>query len=208
MRKIRFVTVAVCAILVLIVAGMQVIELVDANPYWIYKQVNPLPDTIPPTITMFSPLNNATYSSGRITVSFNVSRPQLATSWTNIFLINYTLDNKQNIVVYSENLNVNTLDREGTQTPEFKTTFTLPILPTGNHTLTVQALGAVVPSHLEIFYINSTSTTFFTVETRQSLQESQTNYLLNQTFLTAIVSVIVIAIVALVSLVYFKKRKH
>src|SRR5665647_1989934 len=81
-------------LLILIAAGMQVIEVGKANPFFIFNQVDPVPGTIPPNITIISPQNNTIYSSDKISVSFNVSRPQLGTCNTAIIDIKYTLDNE------------------------------------------------------------------------------------------------------------------
>ena len=81
-----------------------------------------------------------------------------------------------------------------------KTEFYLPPLEKGNHTLIIQAFGAVVPNNLEIFYVNSTSTISFSVS-----NQTLAYYLLNQTFLTTVISLIAIEIAVIVSWSYFKK---
>lgn len=105
-------------------------------------------------------------------------------SWeSSIIDIEYTLDNAT-AQVFSM-WNQESAGPEGIAgIPEFNTTFTLPSLPTGNHNLTVSAEGVELNfSPLEIFYINSSSTTFFTVGTPPpslKILEIWTNYTSSQ----------------------------
>ena len=63
-------------LLILIAAGMQVVEVAEANPYsFFYQRVDPIPGFVAPQITMFNPQDNITYNSNTITVSFNISKP-------------------------------------------------------------------------------------------------------------------------------------
>jgi hypothetical protein len=208
-------TIIILAFLISLVAGMHVVEVTKADPFWIFKHIDPIPGTIPPTITIFSPQNNTVYSSDTITVSFKVSKPQLTTWESSINEIEYTVDCRQTIQLFSiYNQEVN----NNNGIPEFNTTFTLPSLSTGDHSLTVKASGTVLNTNpLEVFFINSSSTTFFTVGTQPTLQPSPTpsshsiasDYWLNPRFLISIISVIVVVVVvASISLVYFKKRKR
>jgi hypothetical protein len=216
-RKIALVIALVLTILTLVV-GMQVIEVVDANPFFMFKPIDPIPGTIPPTIIMFSPQNNTAYSSEEIAVSFNASKPQLGKCGSSIIDITYTLDNEtvQAFTIWKQNPGGGVSASSDSGIPQFNTTFTLPSLSTGNHSLTVKAEGVVFAggeSGLDIFFMNSTSTTFFTVANQPTSQQSSptsesmgSDYSLNSIFLTAIVSVIVILAVTSVSLVYFKRH--
>jgi hypothetical protein len=197
------------AILVLI--EIQAVEVVDANPFFMYQTIDPIPGAIPPTITINSPKNNTVYSPDNLAVSFNVSKPQLDTSIANsptryyayITSIYYTLDNDNETRVY-----YNYKNGVGTKgVPEFNTTLTLPSLSIGSHSITVKAYGIVNPDHLYIFGMESNSTTFFTIETQPITQTSSTNYLLTSTSIFTIVGVVAIVAVASISLVYFKRRK-
>jgi hypothetical protein len=226
-NKTFMATIIILAFLISLVAGMQVFEVTKADPFFIFKTIDPIPGTIPPNILIFSPQNNTVYSSDKITVSFNVSKPQLGTCETAIIDIKYTLDD--------ETVQAFTIWRGGSASnswaiPEFNTTFTLPTLSTGNHHLTVTAEGVVYAGNMSIFFIDSSSTTFFTVDPQPTLQPSPTpnisptpsisttptssqsitsDYWLNPRFLTSIISVIVIVVVvASILLVYFKKRKR
>jgi hypothetical protein len=112
--------------------------------------------------------------------------------------------------------------------PEFNTTFTSPSLLLGNHHLTVSAEGVVWAGGRDIFFIDSSSTTFFTVDTQPTIQPSLKPNIsstpsisptptssqsiafdnwLNPTFLNLLAIVIGIVAIASISLVYFKRRK-
>ena len=74
-KKSFMATVIILAFLISTVAGMHAVEVAKANPFFIFNQINAVPGTIPPNITIISPPNNTANSSDKITVSFNVSRP-------------------------------------------------------------------------------------------------------------------------------------
>ena len=208
MPKKLLATTIIIALIVTFVVGMQVIEVVVADPFWIYKIIDPIPGTIPPVITIISPLNNTTYPSDGIIASFNVSKPQLGTRASSIIDVTYTLDGE---TVQAFTIWKNGSASSGSGIPRFNTTFSLPSLHAGKHSLTVEANGVVFAggeSGLDIFFINSNSTTFFTVGIPSTSQPSLTDYLLNPTFLTAIAGGVVIGAVASVSLVYFKRRRQ
>jgi hypothetical protein len=213
-----------------ILIGIQAVEVVDANPFFGMKGIDPVPGTIPPTITMITPLNNTAYSSDEITISFHVTKPQLAGSWSTITYICYSLDNTEDVNDEYVKVYSNYINGEGTVgVPEFNTTFTIPSLSAGNHVLKVKVSGAVMPNtqyvggqwqspniNHGIFSMNSNSTTFFTISTTPTpslsptptkSQSTASNYLIEQTFLFTIASVIVIVAVASISLVYFKRRR-
>ena len=59
------------------------------------------------------------------------------------------------------------------ESPNFNTSFISHALSTGNHNLTVYAEGVVFAGGLNIFFINSSSTIFFALDT-QPLQPSPT----------------------------------
>ncbi len=206
-RKIALLIVLAFTLLTLVV-GMQVVEIVEANAFWIYKTVDPIPGAVPPTIIMLNPQNNSVCSPDEVAVSFNVSKPQFGTSFTSITYVYYAVDNGEDIKLYSPYIN----GSGTTGVPEFNTTFILPSLSTGNHVLTVKAHGVVLPGGLDIFYMNSSSTTFFTVDSQPaqlsptSSQSINSDYSLNPLFLPAIFSVVVIVVVASFTIVYFKRH--
>jgi hypothetical protein len=222
MKRTALAIALILALSVSLMVGVQFVKVVEADPFFMFKNIDLIPGTIPPTITMFSPLNNTEYSSDKITVSFNVIKPQLAMSWTSIMGIHYRLDNNEEV-----NVNSFKYDEKALGAPEFKATFTLPSLPAGNHSLTVRAHGLVTPGiqydgyngqykwsssgealemfHLNgtlaMFYIDSTSTTFFTIAEETEPEPSPTT-------LVATVIGASLAVIGIGLLVYFKKRKH
>jgi hypothetical protein len=163
-------TIAILLLLISLLAEIQVGKVAEADPFFIYKTVNPVPGTIPPIITILSPQNNTIYSPNEVIVSFNVSKPQLAAWDSSIIGVEYTSDN--------DTIQIFSIWKDGSASsasaiPEFNTTFALPSLPIGNHSLTVKADGVVLKADvLEIFYMNSSSTTFFTVGTPPTPQPS------------------------------------
>jgi hypothetical protein len=84
---------------------------------------------------------------------------------------------------------------EGSGTPEFNTNFSLYLLSAGKHNLKVEAVAAVRNfDTLEIFWIRSASTIFFTAGT--------------ESFRSFITSMTLVAVMSVSLLVYFKKRKR
>jgi len=189
-----------------ILIGMQVVRVAEANPYWIWKTIDPVPGAIPPTITVLNPKNYTTYSQNEFKVNFVVSAPTLNNSDTQgrglISDITYSIDNGP--VIQSS-----TTDSSPSINPEYETNVTLPSLPEGNHNLIVRANGLVLidSPQMEKFYVSSSSIIFFTIGTPSTVQQRPNNYLLNPEFLTTIAIVIVIVAVASISLVYFKRHK-
>lgn len=174
-----------------------------ANPFSFLegKGIDPIPGTIPPTITISSPVNNSAYNSDSITLNLNVIKPQLTNAWSSIIYIGYTLDNNKEVKLYSV-----TGDEPGVS--ELARNVTLSSLPSGNHSITIRTFGPVMPnvkyengqwyspSQIGAFTMESNSTIYFTVgsPTMPSL-------------IITIAVVIVIAAVASVSLIYYKRRR-
>jgi hypothetical protein len=57
--------------------GTQIVKVAEANPYWIYKTIDPLPGATSPIVKIFSPQNNTVYYSDNVTVDFKVFRPTI-----------------------------------------------------------------------------------------------------------------------------------
>lgn len=170
--------IAVLIILISLLGGLLIAK-VEANPFWIYHIIEPIPGTTPPQITIFSPQNNQIYSSSVIYLNFNVSRPLLNKCETEIIFVNYTLDDKT-VQVYTiwPDTSWGKGFGTGSGVPEFSTSFALPSLHSGKHSLTVSAQGVVWTGGqkgLEIFFIDGSSTITFTntIDT-QSLQSTLT----------------------------------
>ena len=158
-------SVARTAVILLLVSLVVIeVEVADANPYWIYKTIDPLPGATPPMIKIFSPQNNTVYYSDNVTVDFKVFRPEMGNSEQNtysvykpsIYGIKCLLDN----VTVQDKTDFNT-----TTMTETDITLTSPSLPAGNHSLTVTADGVVLihSSDPSKFWISSSSTVFFAV---------------------------------------------
>jgi hypothetical protein len=92
-KKLLATTIILTTILAIVV-GIQVVKVVDANPFSYYHFIEPDSGTIPPNITIFGPQQNTIYYSDKVAVSFNVSKPQLGTPETRITNVNYTLDDE------------------------------------------------------------------------------------------------------------------
>ena len=190
-------------LVILVLSAMQV-EVVEANPFWIFHQIEPRPDAIPPKITIFSPQNNTAYSSDNLTISFYVDRPKLDMNGSSIDIqssslinITYTLDDKteQAFTIWK-----NGSASSSSGIPNFNTSLNSPALSPGNHYLTVYAEAVVFAGGLDIFFLNSSSTVLFATGT-QPLQPSPTQTptvpefsLLAVLTLLATVLVIVVAI--------------
>jgi hypothetical protein len=211
-RKTALEAMLIFSILTLTV-GMQTVTVVNADPFFIFHLIDPIPGTIPPAIRIISPLNNTAYPLGNITASFNVSRPQLGSRPTAIIEITYMLDDE---TVQAFSIWKGGSASSAAAIQRYNTSFIIPALPAGKHSLTVYANSVVYAggeSGLDIFFINSTSTTYFTVAAQPSLQPSPTpnqsigsDYLHNPTLLAEIVSAIVVVAVASTSLFYFKRH--
>ena len=158
-KKLLATTIILATILTLVLV-IQVVEVADADPFFIFHPVDPIPGTIPPCVTIVSPQNNQTYYSDRIGISFNVSKPQLGNFSTAIIEVKYTLD-KDTTKAFS-------IWRGGSASnswavPEFDTIFTSPSLSIGNHQLTVVVEGVVYPGNMSIFFTYGASTVYFTM---------------------------------------------
>lgn len=150
--------------------GLQAVEVVKANPFWIFHPIEPIPGTVPPRIIIFNPQNNTAYSSDNITISFYLDKPKLDMHDSSIINITYTLDDKteQAFTIWK-----NGGAGSDSGIPNFNTSFISPTFSTGNHRLTVYAEGVVFAGGLNIFFINSSSTIFFAIGT-QPFQPSPT----------------------------------
>jgi hypothetical protein len=164
MRKAGWVS-AVLMIVLLIVPLALDLKVVNANPFWIFHQIEPRPDAIPPKTTIFSPQNNSQFSSDNITISFYVDRPKLDMNGSiidiqdsSIINITYTLDDKtmQAFTIWK-----NGSAGSDSGIPNFNTSLNSPKLSTGNHFLTVYAEAVVFAGGLDIFFMNSSTTVFF-----------------------------------------------
>ena len=63
MKKAALALTLVSALLLSLTVGALVVEEAKANPFTIFEAATPIPGTIPPIITMSSPVNNTAYAS-------------------------------------------------------------------------------------------------------------------------------------------------
>jgi hypothetical protein len=123
-------TIIILAFLVSLGASMQAVELVLADPFFIFHPVDPLPGTIPPTITIVSPQNNQTYYTDKVVICFNVSKPQLGNCETAIIEVKYTIDSvtTEAFSIWRQTGGEGVSASSSWAVPEFDTIFTSPSL--------------------------------------------------------------------------------
>lgn len=167
MSKKNFMAVFVISTLfVLLVVETQIVDVAKANP-WRFVTFGPaIPDTTPPLITIYSPLNNSVCSS-IVPFSLHISKPLLPaplnSTYNGLINIYVELDNRV-ISSYYCNQYGGSGALGGAQAglPEFNY-FSSLTLPEGNHTLNVDAVGmAFAPSGA--FNAESKSTVCFTTD--------------------------------------------
>jgi len=116
------------------------------------------------------------YTSSVIYLHFNVTRPLLNRCETVIIFVNYTLDgNTAQLYTIWPNTSGGRGFGTGSGIHEYSTSFALPSLEPGTHTLTVTAEGVVWTGGqqgLEIFFIDGSSAVSFanTIETHSLKQ--------------------------------------
>jgi hypothetical protein len=190
--KIKELTLTVIlALLVSIVAGMQTVEVAEAN-FKPYK---------PPKITIFSPSPNQIYNSSNVllnvsVVVYGVDNPA---GYDNITSLNYSLDGQQDLPISFSR------SPYGMYRP---IKITLSNLSDGPHSIFVHGESTpfgVYPEHSIVYCekIPFNATVTFTVETHAtSIAEPF------PTIPILAASIGIVAIVAVGLLVYFKKRTH
>ena len=209
MRKVLSVYTVIALLSLLMVS--QAISIVSANPWFMSKQIDPPSGAIPPIISINNPKNNAIYS-GTFNISFSVKKAQYSNYFSDIFDVTYIIDNES--VTIPHNGDVLAIS-------QYTTSFVVPTLANGNHSLTAKARGIVYELFSVFFYMDSSSQVYF-VTSDNSTQTNPPNETINEgsasnnpatsgvsntKLVVAIVSSIVIVAVASLSLVYFKKHK-
>ena len=124
---------ALILIFTLLCSSAELVEMAECNPYWTYAHVDPVPGTIPPSISIYNPLNYTSYSGSNITVNILVNKAELAGWGCNIEYVDYSIDGR-NVELY-------TLWQEHEQGEEIHPitipsviNFTLSALALGKHT--------------------------------------------------------------------------
>ena len=155
MKKAAMELAIISGLLVSLLVGVEFVSLAVANPYsFFWTWVDPIPGTIPPKITITSPKNYTTYSSGDLNFTVHVAKPETPTPMESYILhVHYYLDG-----IYHRVFN-NYFE----PVPEVDNATVLHDLSDGNHTLFVTAEGGVEPGPYEVFFIDSNSTVFFTI---------------------------------------------
>lgn len=152
-------TLSALGVLVLLVLGINLVGYGVANPYAITGEVPPDQETYPPVITITSPVNNTSYNTSRVPLTFNVTAPQSRTaSFATVIRVTYEADWKNEAidVLYS-----------GQEQPSFN--LQLSNVPEGQHSIVIKAVGSgLYLNEKELsakeFRITSTVTICFTID--------------------------------------------
>ena len=162
MKKTAFV---LLLIFVLLFSSVELVKMAKTNAvpiFWMmfysnYDEVEPVPGTVPPSISMYSPQNNTVCSSRNMTVSLYVRNAELAGWQSSVTNVYYTLDGKGGAGLYFHPINE--------RLPAFNTTFDLSFVSLGKHQLTIEAYVDVLRSApSEVFFLETNSTLYFTVD--------------------------------------------
>jgi len=63
MKKTVLALTLILVLLMSIMYGVQFVKVVEANPFFMFDYIEPIPGAIPPTITIYSPENSTVYYS-------------------------------------------------------------------------------------------------------------------------------------------------
>ena len=218
-----------------ILIGIQVVEVVDANPFPIPWPSAPNQEK--PTLALECPQNGSIYVGGSLPVDFTVTAPRAwdPTYFPGIHYVgeihsadvyldgNLTVhDANYQVIIYSNGAKIAYNPEEFESNIWHLTTFLNQTAP-GTHTLNVTVLADTY--YNEPVFGDSSIKTNMTSDGKpvyrypifvsdivnfsvRKQTEDQTSFLLDQTTLSTIAIVIVIVAVTSILLVYFKKRKH
>ena len=174
---------AVAAVLIMFAAGVQGFRAVNANPWIIWHTVDPIPNSVPPTINIFNPINNSIYPSNTILFSFNTSRPTapIPVAGMGIAMVRYSLDNvnlnsssffeQTTGLYYCTSTGGSSSGGAYVGLPDFSYSNILN-LTEGSHSLTVFSDGVISPGNLTMFWIGSNATVYFTIDTNKTQIET------------------------------------
>ena len=144
---------ALMLIFALLFSSVELVKIAEANFMWIFATVEPVPGTIPPSISIIKPQNNTSCSSNNITVNFSVKTAELSGWPSFIHTVGYSLDGGNLIPV--DNSEVLEL---------FDAALNLTLLPSGKHSLTVTAEVVVYRGEpMEKFLLDTNSTVYFSI---------------------------------------------
>ena len=158
---------AIVLISVLLFCSVELVKIAKANAYWIYEHVDPVPNTIPPSITIFNPQNNTSYSTNSMTVNILVNKAELAGWHCKIEWVDYSIDGR--------NVELHSLWQKHEQdepihpiTIPSEISFNLSSLYLGKHILTVSAGVTVLGGNMQVFFLDCNSTVHFTIDNTPS----------------------------------------
>lgn len=197
MKRITIITVIISILLFSLIAKTPHFMKVQANPFIHGGWVPPDASTKPPTISILSPKNNATYKDSKVTLRFNVSVGYSRTAIQMFILeIFYKTDwqNETNFVYKSSS------------GKDLKNPFNLNLtnVPDGNHNIEITAceMGDYAEDiYKYTFMINGSSKVNFAVDTTQ-LDITDTEFPI-----TIVIVSIVTVVIGLGIFAYFKKIK-
>ena len=144
--------------------GAQFVNVARANPWLFVTFGPPIPGTTPPFISIYSPQNN-TVCASNVYLSLHISKPLLPaplnSAYNGLTNIWYALDgNVSGLYFCSEYSGHGALGYAPAGIPEFNYSTDL-ILPEGKHSIEIFAAG-IAFADSGAFFVNSTSTVFFT----------------------------------------------
>jgi hypothetical protein len=145
-----------------ILIGIQAVELADANPFGLAKQINAPSDAKPPIVSIDSPQNETCYSD-TFNISFSVKAPQYF-SRSVIVDVFYTIDNETVTVPHE----LWTLT-QGPGISQYSTSIIAPSLPAGNHSLKIRAQGGSYDFY-NFFLIDGYSQIYFVIRRAPSFE--------------------------------------
>jgi hypothetical protein len=158
--------IALSITIILMVAGANFVINVKANPFMLYHHIDPIPGTIPPSITIFGPQNNTVLNSNSVYFGFNASKPQPPVLMeVGIIIITYSQDNSEPTDLYSiynRNMTFRNGVPPGLQDFNYSTNLTLP---QGNHQISIHTYNVALSNDLGMFGMDSYATVFFTINT-------------------------------------------
>jgi hypothetical protein len=140
-------------ILILLLIGVQAVEVAKGNPYAFSKSIDPPSSAIPPTVTIDSPRNNTDYPQ-TFNISFAVKCIEYSDYFSDVQDVTYILDNQTISIPHrSDVLSVG----------DYATSFQAPYLASGNHSLWIRATGIAYQLFADYFIMESSIQIFFSV---------------------------------------------
>lgn len=155
MKKKNLVAVFVLALFASMMAGVQLINVGKANPFFWYEEVPPDEYTEAPVISVSSPANNTIFNEDNVILSFEVDIGESKTaSETVLFFVNYQIDWQHD--------NTNFFYPESSP---FAHWVNFTGIPEGNHSILFQAIERGTYNNTYAFSIASSETICFTINT-------------------------------------------